>query len=643
MPDAGTPGRYRLLTRRAALLAGGQVALFGALGGRMYYLQVVEAAKYQTLAEANRINVRLLAPHRGRILDRFGVPLALNQQNYRIELVADQAGDIEQTLDAIADLIPVSDSDRHRVLRDVRQRHGFVPVVVRDNITWEELSRVEVNSPELPGVNVAVGLTRAYPFGERASHAVGYVAKPSEQDLDGDPVLELPDARIGKSGVEKSEDEALRGSAGTSQVEVNALGRVVREVGRDDGQTGSDVVMTLDMALQDFAQRRIASEEAACCVVLDAITGDVLVMASSPSYDANDFVGGIKQEVWDQLNADPHGPLYNKVIQGVYPPGSTFKPCVAMAALEDSVITPDFEVTCTGSVKLGDVEFHCWWKDGHGTLDLHGGIKNSCDIYFYEIARRAGVDRIARMARRLGFGAPTGIDIPGERRGLIPTREWKQATYGVPWQNGETLNIGIGQGYVATTPLQLVTQTARLVTNREVVARLVRRAGMIAPNQPFDPDAGADDFAPLGFQQKNLAQVLRGMDAVCNEPGGTAYGARITEDGMAMGGKSGTAQVRHITQAERDHGLRKPDQVPWKERDHAVFIAFAPVQAPRYVAAVVVEHGIGGSKYAAPIARDVLRECQKRDPARRFPPEPAIVAAADLPAPPPSVPPPAPQ
>ena len=638
MDETRNQDRYRVLTRRALLLAGGELGLFGLLGWRMYQLQVRDAQRYQTLAEANRINVRLLAPHRGRILDRFGVPLAINQQSYRIELVPDQAGDLEQTLDAIADLIPLSEADRRRVLRDAKQRHGFVPVVVRDNIAWPELSRVEVNSPDLPGVGVAMGLSRRYPFGERVSHAVGYVARPSEEDLTGDPVLELPDAQIGKAGIEKSQNEALRGTAGTSQVEVNALGRVVREIARDDGATGTDVALTIDMALQDFTQRRIASEEAATCVVLDAVTGEVLVMASSPSYDANDFVGGIRREVWDQLNADPHGPLYNKTIQGVYPPGSTFKPTVALAALEDGLITPDFQVTCTGSTKLGDAEFHCWWKDGHGTLDLHGGIKNSCDIYFYELAKKLGVDRIAEMARRMGFGSATGIDIPGERHGIAPTRAWKMATYGVPWQNGETLSVGIGQGYVGATPLQIATQVARLVTNRAVVARLVRPDGVMLPDHPFNPDAGAGDFAPMGFAQRHLAAVMSGMDAVCNEQGGTAYGARITEDGMTMGGKSGTAQVRHISQAEREHGLRKPDQIPWKERDHALFVAFAPVQAPRYVCAVVVEHGIGGSKYAAPIARDVLRECQKRDPARRVPPNPSEIADADAAAPPPPQP-----
>jgi penicillin-binding protein 2 len=633
MRDERRQERYQALTRRAALLAGGQVALFGTLAARLYYLQVIDAKRYQVLAEENRINVRLLAPHRGLILDRFGVRLALNQPNYRVVLVAEQARDIDQTLDAIGTLIPLSEVDRKKVWRDIRHKHAFVPVVVRDNLTWEEVSRIEVNAPELPGVNVEVGLSRAYPFGDRVSHAVGYVAPVAENELTGDPLLELPDFRVGKSGIEKSRDLDLRGTAGTSQIEVNAFGRVVREIARDEGVPGSDVTMTIDMALQDFTQRRIASEEAACCVVLDAVTGDVLVMASSPAYDDNSFTQGLTQAVWDQLNQDPHGPLYNKVIQGVYPPGSTFKPVVAMAALEDGLITPAFQVTCTGSTSLGDHVFHCWWKDGHGTLDLHGGIKNSCDIYFYELARKLGVDRIAEMAHRMGFGHPTGLDIPNERVGLIPTRAWKLATYGIPWQEGETFSIGIGQGYVAATPLQLATMAARLVTNRAVVPHLTRAGGVLEPGRPFDPDEGAAGFAPLGTNAHNLAVVLSGMDAVCNEPGGTAYGARITEDGMAMGGKSGTAQVRRISMAERLRGLRKGDDLPWAARDHALFVAFAPVGNPRYVAAVVVEHGIGGSKYAAPIARDVLRECQKRDPARRVPPDATLVAEA-IPTPP---------
>jgi penicillin-binding protein 2 len=486
----------------------------------------------------------------------------------------------------------------------------------------------------------------------------------SEDELNGDPMLELPDFRIGKSGVEKDQDLALRGAAGTSEIEVNALGRVVREITRDEGQPGQEVATTIDMALQDYTMRRIAEEQSVAVVLMDAETGEVLVMASSPAYDDNSFTHGISSDLWHQLTTDPHAPLNNKTIQGVYPPGSTFKPCTGLAALASGAITPDFKVTCTGQLKLGDAVFHCWSKYGHGTLDLHGGYKHSCDIYFYEVARRVGIDRIAEMAHRLGFGQPTGIDIPNERPGLIPTMAWKKKRYGVSWQTGETFNAGIGQGYVSVTPLQLCTMLTRIMTNKQVVPHLVREDGVMKPpgvatgpaaqattssgaaigalDDGDDGSATDDDgdasagsggdagmpeggFAPLGCDPAHLEAVLSGMNAVVNEQGGTAYRMRITDPAMAMGGKSGTAQVKHISMAEREHGMRKPEDIPWAERDHALFIAFAPVSAPRYAVAVVVEHGIGGSVYAAPIARDLLIECQKRDPARRVPTDPAAI------------------
>jgi penicillin-binding protein 2 len=619
-------GRYKVLTRRAALLAGGQLMLLGSLVGRMYYLQVIEAQRYKVLAEENRINLRLLAPRRGRVLDRFGVPLATNDQNYRIVLVAEQAGDIESTLSAIGTLIPLGDAERHKVLRDVKRKHSFVPVVVRENLTWDEVSRIEVNINELPGVNIEVGLSRFYPFADRASHVVGYVAPVSMEELTGDPIMELPDFRIGKSGVEKAQDLELRGAPGASQIEVNALGRVVREISRDQGQTGQEVVTTLDMALQDFTMRRLRSEESATCVVIDVVTGEILVMASSPSYDANAFTQGITNAIWQQLTTDPLVPLNNKAIQGTYPPGSTFKPVVAIAALEAGAITPDFRVNCPGVFTLGDHDYHCWRHGGHGTLDLHGGLKNSCDVYFYNVAMRLGVDRVAAMANRLGLGVPTGIDIPNERAGNIPTRAWKMAKYGVRWVDGDTPSIAIGQGYINVTPLQLATMLSRLVSNRAVVPHFLRSAGIIQPDKPFDPDLGAAEFASLGLNPAHVEAVLSGMNAVTNEPGGTAYGARITEPGMEMGGKSGTSQFRQISAAERERGIKKGEQLPWKDREHALFIAFAPVGNPRYVCSVFVEHGIGGSKYAAPIARDVLRECQRRDPARRYPADGVAVA-----------------
>ena len=624
--------RGPLLTRRAAIFAGGQVALLATLAGRMYYLQVVQADRYAMLADENRINIRLVAPPRGRILDRFGAILADNRPTYRVVLVAEQAGDIESTLKAVGTLIPVSDTDRRRVLRDIRRKHSFVPVMIRENLSWEEMARIEVNTLELPGVSIEQGRIRHYPFGDTASHALGYVAPVSEKELSemgsDDPLLELPDFRIGKSGIEKAYDLQLRGSAGTSQVEVNAFGRVVRELTREDGIPGQETVLSIDMALQDFAARRCAAEKSAACVLLDAWTGEVLAMVSSPGYDPSAFAAGLSMAQWVELRDDPRNPLSNKAVSGAYAPGSTFKPMVALAALEAQVMTPETTVFCPGHFELGNTTFHCWKKAGHGSMDLHNGIKHSCDVYFFEMAKRLGIDRIAGMAKRFGLGSALGIDIPGEKPGLMPTSDWKLGATGVKWQQGETISAGIGQSYVTATPLQLATMAARLVTGRAVVPKLLREAGLMTAEGRGKPA----DFPAVKVSQHDLRLVLDGMNAVVNEQGGTAYAARITEPGMQMGGKSGTSQVRHISKYEREHGLRKIKDVPWKERDHALFISFAPVSAPRYVCAVIVEHGGetggGGSAVAAPICRDVLLETQKRDPARRLPDHPFGVTTA---------------
>lgn len=611
--------RQKVFTRRAALLAGSQVLLGAAIAGRMYQLQILERDRYAVLADENRINLRLLAPPRGRIYDRFGVALADNKQNYRVVIVPEQTGDLDVTLAALGKLIEVGEADRHRVLRDARRKHSFVPLVVRSNLTWEEVARIEVAVPELAGVAIEQGMIRHYPYGPVAAHILGYVAAVSEQELTGDPLLELPDFRIGKSGVEKAQDRFLRGSAGTSQVEVNAFGRVVREIAAAPGQPGQDVVLGIDMAMQEFVTRRCAAESSISCVLLDAVTGDVLALVSSPGFDPVAFSTGLSPAVWQELSTDPRHPLTDKAIAGVYPPGSTFKPVVALAALESGSITPETAVSCPGYLELGDATFHCWRKGGHGTVRLRDAIKRSCDVFFYETARRTGIDRIADMAKRLGFGAPLGLDVPGERAGLIPTREWKLATTGGSWQQGETLIAGIGQGSVLATPLQLATMAARLVTGRAVVPHLVRADGRLRPGGDTLPPS----FMPLAVSPRSLSLVLEGMGAVVNEQGGTAYAARITDPALAMGGKSGTSQVRRITQYERDHGMRKASEIPWKDRDHALFVAFAPVGAPRYVCSVVVEHGGesggGGSAVGAPICRDVLVEAQRRDPARRVP------------------------
>jgi penicillin-binding protein 2 len=617
--------RQKLLTRRAALLGAGQGLAIAALAGRLYQLQILDKDRYTVLSEENRINLRPLVPPRGRILDRFGVPLADNEPNYRVVIVPEEAGDLDRTLDAIAKLIEIGDNDRHRVQRDAKRKHSFVPLIVRTNLTWAEMARIEVAAPELPGVSIEQGSIRNYPQGTGASHIVGYVGAVQEKELNGDPLLELPDFRIGRSGIEKSADLKLRGSAGTSQVEVNAYGRVVRELFRAPGQPGQDIVLSLDAALQEFVTKRCAEQQSVACVVLDAWTGDVLALVSSPSFDPMLFSAGLTPAMWQELATDPRNPLSNKAIAGTYPPGSTFKPVTAMAGLESGAITPESTINCPGYIQLGNATFHCWRERGHGGVRLHDAIKHSCDVFFYETARRVGIDRLAEIANRLGFGNPLGIDLPGERGGLIPTRDWKLATTGVSWQQGETLIAGIGQGSVLATPLQIATMAARLVTGRQVVPHLIRAAGQLPPGG----DRDSSEFAALRVTPRNLSLVIDGMNAVVNEQGGTAYASRITDPAMAMGGKSGTSQVRRLSATGRAHGAEA--NLPWKDRDHSLFIAFAPVGAPRYVCATVVEHGGFGSAICAPICRDVLIETQKRDPARKVPQPEAVAETMTIP------------
>jgi penicillin-binding protein 2 len=602
--------RQKLFTRRTALLAGGKAVLLSALVGRLYYLQVLESENYRTLAEDNRINLRLLAPPRGRIVDRLGRPLAVNRQNYRVVVVAEQANDVEATLDALGRIIEISDGERRRVLRDVGRKRKFVPVPVRGNLDWESVAQIEVNAPDLPGIAIDEGQSRHYLHGEDFAHVLGYVAPVSEDEINGDPLLELPGFRIGKAGIEKVYDLSLRGNGGSSEVEVNAVGRVIRELNRKEGEPGTDITLTIDMDLQRLATQRLEGESGSA-VVLDVRTGDVLALVSTPGFDPNAFNRGLSNEEWHALISNPKAPLANKAIAGQYAPGSTFKVAVALAGLEKGAINPNTTVKCWGRTRLGNAYFHCWKRGGHGPVQLHDALTQSCDVYFYEVAKRVGVDRISAMARRLGLGQTLGLDLPGERPGLLPTRDWKLATIGVPWQMGETLISGIGQGYVLATPLQLAVMTARVANGgRAVTPRIARRA---PPPEGAEPEQPPDD---LGLVPGHLQLVREGMVDVVNGRRGTARGAAIKEPGMEMAGKSGTSQVRRISKAEREAGVFKNEDLPWKRRDHALFVAYAPIDAPRYAVAVVIEHGGGGSAAAAPVARDILVMAQKLDAVR---------------------------
>lgn len=606
--DLKDKSRYATFTRRTLLISGGMTAVFATLAGRLYELQVIEGEEFKMRAEDNRVSQRLLAPLRGRILDRFGVELANNRRNYRVLLIPEQASEgVEAALDALARVIALSPRQRDKILRDVAQNKRFVPVTVAENLDWDEFARVNLHLPYLSGIQPDMGETRAYPFGEEMSHVLGYVAAVSPEDKknDSDPLLDLPGFRIGKRGIEKGFDAEIRGRAGTDRVEVNAYGRVIRELSRDPGVSGAEIYLTIDRQVQEAMAKSLGSESAAAAA-MDVETGDVIALTSTPGFDPNLFNTGISTDEWQALTGNDHNPLLNKALGGVYPPGSTFKPAVALAGVDAGIATPDFGVFCTGAMLLGNHEFHCWKHKGHGRVNLHMAIEQSCDIFFYELSRRLGIDRIAKAADMLGLGQPTGIELPGERAGLIPSRAWKEANFGVPWQQGETLNTGIGQGYVLVTPLQLCALAARIASGKEVVPRIVRVVGH--RHEPRPP------MKPLAFSDTALAAVRSGMDAVCNTPGGTAYSWRIAEPGFEMAGKTGTAQVRQITKQERLAGLRKNSQLPWNLREHALFIAYAPLERPRYACAVVIEHGAEPAHYQVQMARDILLFAQKRDP-----------------------------
>ncbi|WP_419731147.1 penicillin-binding protein 2 [Lichenicola sp.] len=599
-----------IFTRRALLLMTAQVAALGALGDRLYRLQVADGRKYAELAENNRVNTRMIAPPRGRILDRFGAPLAGNKVNWRALLLAEQTTDVQGTLDRFSTILALDDHERARIDRELKHGRKFIPVVVRDFLTWDDMARIEVHAPDLPGIIVDVGTTRLYPQGPLLAHVVGYVAPANEKDVAADANLGLPGMRIGRAGVEQFHDVGLRGTAGSVQMEVDSVGRVMCQLNRREGVQGETLGLSIDLGLQQAVLGRIA-DQSASAVVMDCRNGEVLAMVSTPSFDPSLFDSGVSQAQWEQWTNDQRTPLINKSVAGLYPPGSTFKPAVAMAALQAGTLTPGDRILCRGYIDVGGTRFHCWAKHGHGSLDLHGGIKFSCDVFFYEVARRTGMEAIASTAHRFGLGAALDIELPHQRLGLIPTPAWQQKR-GHHWNGGDTIVSGIGQGYVQVTPLQLATYASRIATGRVVQPHLTRSINGI-----IQPTTDPLHWAQLDVPGSSLDAIRAGMFAVVNEPHGTAPKARLPLAGVQMAGKTGSAQVRRVSRWLRESGHFNSAKLPWEFRPHALFICFAPYDNPRYAAAVVIEHGNAAAEVAAPLARDIMTDTLTRDPANR--------------------------
>jgi len=599
-PTRDTAESQRRITRRGLVIGGLQAGVMTALALRMRHLQLEQADQFRLLADENRINIQLLPPARGRVFDRNGQIIAENIPSYRITMVREQAGDVDAVIARLARLVELDPGELEKARRDLRDLRGDTPVTLADRVSWEAISRVAVNAPALPGVMPEVGLSRRYPLRDDYAHVVGYVGAVSDKDLERieapEALLRLPRFQIGKIGLEARREDLLRGTAGSRRVEVNAAGRIMRELDRQEGQPGADIQITLDNELQGYTHARLKGESAAA-VVIDCESGDVLVSASSPSYDPNLFVRGISVANYRALLENPYRPLPNKAVQGIYPPGSTFKMITALAALEDGQIDINETVYCPGHKEISGRRFHCWKRGGHGNVDFHRSLRESCDVYYYELALRTGIEKISAMAERLGLGVQFDLPMTSVAQGLVPTRQWKLANRGQPWVVGDSINASIGQGFVLASPMQLAVMTARLATSRQIMPRLVKSIDGVE-----QPSGHGED---LGLNENNLREVRRAMYAVTNSNRGTAYRSRIVEDAMRMAGKTGTSQVRNISSGERATGVLSNNALPREQRDHALFVDYAPYDAPKYAVAVIVEHGGGGSTAAAPIARDI--------------------------------------
>lgn len=599
--------RHRQLSRRVFVLGALKLTAIGALLVRLYQLQFIKTKTYQTQAEDNRVSLQLIPPPRGVILDRNQLPLAENQIYYRVIL---ERGDLEPTLNVLsrmAELLSLSDRHRNRLEQELRGLWKGRSVVVKEHLNWDELAAIEFNAPDLPGMMIESGQVRHYPLVDQASHLIGYVGAVAESELEeGQPVLKLPGFKIGKNGIEKHFEKDLRGNAGLRHLEVNVKGLVVRELERREPEPGKELRLTVDMHLQEYCAKRLSTESGAI-VVMEVETGNILSLVSMPAFDPNTFSVGITHSYWNELQGNKKNPLLNKALAGQYPPGSTFKMVMAMAAMEHQIASPQTRIFCPGHFFLGNHQFNCWKPGGHGAVDAVTALAESCDTYFYHMAQKLGPEKIADMMHRFGMGRTLGIEVPGEKPGIAPTKEWKRERYNQPWHPGDTISVGIGQGYVLATPLQLATMTARLASGRAILPRVYAERTM-------------QEAPLLDVNPKNLEIMREGMVAVVNAPNGTAYGKRLIGTELTMAGKTGTSQVRRITVHGQDQ-----NKLPWEQRHHALFVGYGPIVSPKYAACVIVEHGGGGSSAAAPVARDVflkLNELYYGGPPAPLPPPP---------------------
>ncbi len=634
MIRSGGESKIRLIGRRMFIISAAKAVVVFGIVGRLISLQINESKKYKTLSDKNRFREWKFAPPRGLINDFFGKEIASNKQVYQLHIVPENSENLEVLIFRLKNILNLSEREIFKIRRKIGSQKPWDPVVISDNLTWSQFSKINLFLHELQGAEPVVSVARLYT--EPSSvHVIGYVSKASKKDLKTKEYLQNKIAagtRIGKTGLENKLDQEVIGEVGYKRYEVNAYGKRIKEISIDPGKSGKNFTTTLDLDVQEIASKQLKGKSGSVCV-MDIYRGDIITMVSSPVFDPNKFVHGIDQKSWKELITHRDKPLINKAVAGLYPPGSTIKMLAAISALENDTFNPKTAIHCKGSIELYGEKFHCWKKKGHGYMNMRDGIKQSCDIYFYEVARRLGIDRLSETARKFGLGQPVLKELLEERSGVVPNTSWKKKNIGKNWYLGETLHAGIGQGYWQSSPLQLCLMTAQIANGGyKIQPRIILENGkdnkfldlnqFIKDKKMFSDDVvslyefiAKFKYRSLFKNPENIKFVQDALFGATNEPGGTSYGSRLTKKDFIFAGKTGTSQVKRFTERQRELEVKNED-LPYEDRDHALFVAFAPYNDPRYSISVVVEHGGSGSKSAAPIAKKVIKKVLEKHPQR---------------------------
>ena len=595
-----TVKKVNLINRRLFIITAAKVLVFIGLSTRLYSLQVKDKKKYLTLSDKNRIRESKLPPVRGNFLDFFGNTIAGNNEVYQLHLIPEQVEDFRYVSLRLKQILNLSEREFQKLLKKKNEVKPWDTIVVSDNLNWEQFSRVNNYLYELTGVKSVLSISRIYPYNEDFTHVLGYVSQANEKDIaENNEIKErfVPGLRVGKTGLEKAFEKDLLGVNDIQRFEVNAYGKKINQIELQKGTKGKDIKLTIDKEVQNYCTE-LLKDKAGSISVMDIYTGEIIAMQSSPSFDPNLFLFGINQDDWQLIRNNPLKPLVNKTISGKYSPGSTIKPIVALSALENGIVDTKFTVKCNGKTEMYGQTYHCWKKKGHGFVDLNNAMKQSCDTYFYEIARRLGVDRLSETAYKFGLGERVFDNLFfNEKKGLVPNTEWKKNALGRGWLLGETIITGIGQGYIQTTPIQLCLMTAQIANGGY---KIYPKITTDQNNNEFDK------FEPLFKNQRNIKIVQRSIYSSTNEVMGTSYSSRINDPKYRFAGKTGTAQVKRITEEERELEL-KTSEIPYEQRDHALYVAFGPYENPRYAMSIVIEHGGSGSSTAAPIAKKLFK------------------------------------